>query len=261
MITSRHHDLVKQFRRLARDDDERFALIDGWHLLEEAIVSGVRIRTIAITASRDEASSLLSRAQDAGVEILQVSTKVMEAISPVRTPTGVAAIVERKSRALSELLRPSPALVVVASDMQDPGNVGALIRSTEAGGGTGVALVGSSADPWSWKGLRAAMGSTFRLPVLRTRDGESLMSSLHTASVRIMASVPRGGTDWSRVDWTAPVAILLGGEGQGLTKAMVQQADEQVSIPMTRPVESLNAAVAAALLVYEARRQRSSGGS
>jgi len=256
VITSRSHDLVKRCRSIARGD-ERLALLDGWHLLDDALGSDVRLITVAVTAPLDgTASRVLSHAASRGAEIIRVSNQVMEALSPVRTPTGVISIVERKFSDLSELWLPEPALVVVAVDMQDPGNVGALIRAAEAGGATGVALTGASADPWSWKALRAAMGSTMRCPVLRTRDSDSLIASIRARAVRLLATVPRGGTLLYRADLTKPVAILVGGEGAGLAEAIVDSADERVSIPMRAPVDSLNAAVAAALFVYEAQRQR-----
>lgn len=140
--------------------------------------------------------------------------------------------------------------------MQDPGNVGAVIRSAEAGGATGVMLAGVSADAWSWKALRSAMGSTFRLPVISAERAETLVAELRRNRVNVLASVPRAGAFMDGTDLRKPAAILIGGEGSGLPATLVQAADSRVSIPMKAPVESLNAAVAAALLVFEARRQR-----
>jgi TrmH family RNA methyltransferase len=140
--------------------------------------------------------------------------------------------------------------------MQDPGNVGGVIRSAEAGGATGVALGGTSCDPWGWKALRAAMGSTFRLPVLTVPDAASLAHDLRSAGVTLLATVPRGGTSMESADMRGGTALMIGGEGPGLTPELVRLADANVTVPMKPAVESLNAAVAAALLVYEARRQR-----
>lgn len=153
-------------------------------------------------------------------------------------------------------MTPEPALLVLAVDMQDPGNVGAIVRSAEAGGATGVALAGSTADPWGWKALRAAMGSTFRIPIVSTRDAQALCEELRSAGVAVLATVPRGGVAMASVDFRAPTALVIGGEGAGLPPELIECADARVSIPMKPPVESLNAAVAAALLVFEARRQR-----
>ena len=179
----------------------------------------------------------------------------MNAMSPVRTPAGVVALARRRCCTLPQLLAPSPALVVVAADTQDPGNVGAIVRSAEAGGASGVLFTGASSDPWNWKALRAAMGSTFRLPVFRAHD-LTWLDEFRAHQLRIVATVPRDGVDLARVDLRVPAAVLVGAEGAGLAPALITAADVRLTIPMTPPVESLNVAVATALIVYEARRQR-----
>jgi RNA methyltransferase, TrmH family len=256
-ITSRQHPLVKEYRRVARGDD-RLALIDGWHLLDEAVRARIPVDSIVVVPGSTTAATerILARASDAGTAIAHVSTGAMESLSPVQTPAGVAALVERRHATLPQLLTPSPALIVLAVDMQDPGNVGAVIRSAEAGGATGVALAGGSSDAWSWKALRAAMGSTFRLPVLVVDNAAALIGQLRGIGVTVLASVPRGGTTMHGTDMRDAVAIMIGGEGPGLPSPLIESASARVSIPMKAPLESLNAAVAAALLVYEARRQR-----
>lgn len=256
-ITSRQHTIVKTFRRVARGDRD-LAVLDGWHLLGEAIHSGTAIRTVAhVSGDRDaDARELLRRVAARHADIVEVSPAVMHALSPVRTPTGVVAIVERRTTSLPTLLTPAPALVVLAVDMQDPGNVGAAIRSAEAGGASGVIFAGVSADPWQWKALRAAMGSTLRLPTLGGVAAEAAAGALRRAGLGVLAAVPRGGTEMHAVDLRRPVAIAIGGEGGGLSQPLIALADARISIPMSPHVESLNAAVAAALFVYEARRQR-----
>ena len=261
IITSRQHAIVKTFRRVARGDD-RLALLDGPHLVSDALDTAVRIDTVAIAS--DETSTenrrLLDRARDKGASVVEVSRAVMHAMSPVRTPAGIAALIERPAISLPQLFRPPPALIVLAIDMQDPGNVGAMIRAAEAGGATGVALAGTSADAWGWKALRAAMGSTLRMPVLQGGPHEGLLDRLRAAGVTVLASVPRGGVPMYQADMRASVAIAMGGEGAGLSHDFVRAATGSVSIPMRGRAESLNVAVAAALLVYEARRQRDSEG-
>ena len=255
-ITSRQHPLVKMFRAAAVADSRR-AVLDGWHLLEDAVAAGVRLETVLISrrpASAAEAA-LLRRVERAS-DVFTVSSAVMNAASPVRTPAGVVALAERRTARWSDTLVPAPALVVVAVDIQDPGNAGAIVRSAEAGGATGVILAGASADPWSWKALRAAMGSTFRLPVVHDRDPAQALASLRGAGTNLIATVPRGGSPLYDADLRPPTALLLGGEGKGLDTAIVDAADHRIAIPMEAPVESLNVAVATGILVYEARRQR-----
>ena len=258
-ITSRQHPIVRAFKTAARGDAD--VLIDGWHLLHDASEAGLEIFTIAIIDAPQEAAnlSLLQQLSRRG-NVVTVSRAVMDALSPVRTPSGVVALATARRSTLTQVLTPSPALVVVAVDVQDPGNAGAIIRSAEAGGATGVVFTGASADPWGWKALRAAMGSTFRLPVAREPDVSHACGELQRAELRLRAAVNQGGIPLERVDLTDATALLLGGEGGGLTNDVLLLADEHVTIPMAPPVESLNVAVAAALLVYEARRQRALGG-
>jgi TrmH family RNA methyltransferase len=258
-VTSRHHRIVQAFKSAAQREGG-LALLDGWHLLHEAAGADVEITAVAISQrpsqTQDEAliDRLARRAQ-----VISVSASVMDALSPVRTPTGVVAIVQPHPAAFVQLLTPAPALVVVAIDVQDPGNAGAIVRAAEAGGATGVILAGESADPWGWKALRAAMGSTFRLPVMREPQTTAALNQLRQAHVRLLATVPRGGVAMHDADFRVAAALLLGSEGAGLAELAARDADARISIPMKRPVESLNVAVAAGILVYEAGRQRQSG--
>jgi TrmH family RNA methyltransferase len=258
-ITSRQHPLVRAFKAAARGDVE--VLIDGWHLLHEACDAGLAISTTAIVDAPEDPAhlNLLDRLSRAGT-IVTVSRAVMDALSPVRTPSGVVALATARRSVLQDVLAASPALVVVAVDVQDPGNAGAIVRSAEAGGATGVVFTGESADPWGWKALRAAMGSTFRVPVAREPQVRHACETLQRAGLRLHAAVPHGGVPIEHVDLRGAAALLLGGEGGGLTNDLLLLADTHVTIPMAAPVESLNVAVAAALLVYEARRQRLVGG-
>lgn len=256
VITSRQHPLVRAFKAAAHGSGDR-ALLDGWHLLHDAATADVEITVVAIAgeppAPRDRV--LLDRLARAA-EVVTVTPAVMDAISPVRTPAGVVALGVPRSTALPALLTPAPALVLVADQVQDPGNCGAIIRSAEAGGATGALFTGASADPWGWKALRAAMGSTFRLPVLKHGDALDACRELRRQGLHLFAAVPRGGSPLHEVDWRGPSALILGGEGGGVDETVLDAIDRRVSIPMSESVESLNVAVAAALLVYEARRQR-----
>lgn len=256
MITSRQHPIVKEFRELARGGGP-LVLLDGWHLLGEAAGAKVAVEKIAIcgppTAREQRVVDELRRS---GAEIVEVSGTVLNALSPVNAPTGVVASARRPAVNGAAILEPAPALVLAATGLQDPGNAGAIIRSAAAAGATGVVLDESSADPWGWKALRASMGSAFHVPVLRSRGIAALVDDWRAAGLRIAATVPRGGTSMHDLDFTPPTALLLGGEGAGLPDAFVESADVRVSIPMRSGIESLNAAVAAAVLLYEARRQR-----
>ncbi|HEY7443247.1 MAG TPA: RNA methyltransferase [Vicinamibacterales bacterium] len=260
-IASRQNPIVQEFRELARKrkPTETRMLIDGWHLLLEARQAGVSIERVAFTRDLLETTHIALVANElaeSGVEVFEASSTVMEALSPVRTPMGVVAIARREVAALDMAFKGAPQLMLAALDIQDPGNLGAMIRAADAAGATGIVACGASADPFGWKALRGAMGSAFRLPIARA-DLETMMRVARAARVRLVAAVPRFGQPLFETDLRAPTAFLLGTEGAGLPLGLLQQMDETVTIPMRPPVESLNVAVAAALLFYEAMRQRS----
>jgi TrmH family RNA methyltransferase len=256
VITSRQHPVVKEFRALARSAGP-LMLLDGWHLLAEAAAARVTVEKIAICGPpTTKEKAVVDRLRRSGAQVVEVSGTVLNALSPVNAPTGVVASAHIPTISSAAVLSPSPALVLAAAGLQDPGNAGAIIRSAAAAGATGVVLDELSADPWGWKALRASMGSAFHLPVVRSRALTGLITEWRRAGVRLIATVPRGGTPMYDVDFTQPSAVLLGGEGSGLPDEMMQTADETLSIPMHGAIESLNAAVAAALILYEAQRQR-----
>jgi TrmH family RNA methyltransferase len=259
VITSRQHPIVKEFRDLARGAGP-LMLLDGWHLLGEAANACVAVEKIAIcgppTATE---SAVVDRLQRSGAQVVDVSATVLNALSPVNSPTGVVATARIPLVSPASVLTPEPALILAATGLQDPGNAGAMIRSAAAAGATGVVLDDLSADPWGWKALRASMGSAFHVPVVRSRALAALIAEWRRGHIRIVATVPRGGVSMYDVDFTPPTAVLLGGEGAGLPDDLLGAADTRVSIPMHGHIESLNAAVAAALLCYEAQRQRTQG--
>jgi TrmH family RNA methyltransferase len=196
----------------------------------------------------------------ARVDVVTVTAPVMAALSPVRSSSAIVAIARRPSGEADDLYdidRAAAPLLIIACDVQDPGNLGAIVRVAEAGGASGVIAAGAGADPFAWKALRGSMGSALRLPVRRVTDPAVAAADARRHHCRIFATVPRGGRSIFDVDLRSPSAVLIGGEGPGLAQALIDDADERVTIPMQTPVESLNAATTAALVVYEARRQRS----
>jgi TrmH family RNA methyltransferase len=257
-ITSRHHPIVKEFRDAARGGD--VMLLDGWHLLTEAVDAGIVIETLAVCGPPTAAEqTVLDRARRTHARVVEVSGAVLNALSPVNSPTGVVATARKPAIEPTTLLLPAPALVLAGFGLQDPGNAGAVIRSAAAAGATGVIVDEASADPWGWKALRASMGGVFHLPVIRSRNPIGNAAEWRAAGVQLVAAVPRGGVSMHELDLTGPVAVLLGGEGPGLPDDVMAAADARLTIPMAGRVESLNVAVAAALILYEARRQRAPG--
>ena len=268
-LTRRQDPIVTRLREVARGRDAGSddVLLDGPHVVLEALRADVPLEVILATTDRLEDPSpdmrqLWSLAAASGAAIYDVTTGVMDAASPVRTPSGIVALGAWSPAALSSLWAPAPALAVGLVDVQDPGNAGAVIRCADGLDATGVAMIGSTADPGSWKSLRGAMGSTFRLPVARGGIDE-VLADARTAGVAIVATVARdsvGAIELRRVDLTRPVLLLLGNEGAGLPDDLQEDADVRVYIDMRAGLDSFNVSVTAGLLLYEARRQRQSQG-
>jgi TrmH family RNA methyltransferase len=257
LISSRLHPAVRACRDAARGGRNAPMLLDGWHLVGEALRAGVALRQVAVTGTwSGPEGRLLEEVGARGIPVLTVSARVLEAMSPVRSPGGIIALADRPRTDVRDVLRPASPLVLVGVDLQDPGNVGAAVRVAEAAGASGAVFCGVSADPWGWKALRAAMGSSLRLPVVAASDPAGLLDALHKEGLRLVATVPRDGTGFTALDYREASALVLGGEGAGLPESIIGRCDVRVSIPMQPPVESLNVAVAAGLLLYEARRQR-----
>jgi TrmH family RNA methyltransferase len=259
-ISSRQNSIVKRFRALARvktHDGE--ILLDGPHLVDEALQSGVPVTIAAFAESAlgGHTAQIAERAARAGARTLVAGDAVFQALSPVKEPSGVVAIARRPATSIDTLLARSPQLLIVLDGVQDPGNVGAVVRAAEGLGATGVIVAAGSADPFGWKAVRGAMGSTLRLPVVARAPLMDTLRAMRAAGVRIVATVPHSGRAPADVDLRRPTAILLGGEGAGLAEEVIADADERVTVPMQAPVESLNVAIAAALVLYEASRQRS----
>jgi TrmH family RNA methyltransferase len=261
-ISSRQNPIVRTFRALADDPDptgERI-LLDGAHLVRDAHAAGAVFELLVVAASKlngpTEEEQLAREFEAAAIDVVVADDKVFAAMSPVKTPSGIAAIARRKVTAPSILCGHPHAFVLAAVDIQDPGNVGALIRTAEAAGATGAFVCGASATPFSWKALRGSMGSALRLPVVAGMTAEAVMNCMADAEVRMIAAVPRGGDNLDEIDWHGQVGLFLGGEGPGLRDEVLARCSARVSIPMAVTVESLNVAVAAAVLVYAARRQR-----
>ncbi|MEE2638508.1 MAG: RNA methyltransferase [Acidobacteriota bacterium] len=258
-ITSRHNPIVARFRRALRQGPslEEPLVLEGPRLLDDAIAAGVSISLVAVStsvASLPRVSGVIRRVSPT-TDIVVVADRIMLALSPVTSPSGVVALATAVTSGVDDMVRRHPSLIVGLLGVQDPGNTGAVIRAVEAGGASGVVTV-DGANPFGWKAVRGSMGSVFRLPVVRAPSPIWIREHACLSGLRVVAAVPRGGVPLAETDLRHPSLIWLGAEGPGLTRDLVDTADDLVSIPMQDPVESLNIAVAAALVVYEAARQR-----
>jgi TrmH family RNA methyltransferase len=256
-VTSRQNELVLRFKAAARGSEAGLLLLDGTHLVADALASGLELRHVMISAAAvldEDLRPLLEQMWRDHVDVVEASAPVMSAVSPVRTASSVVALAV-PPRAGS-LFAAEPAMVVIVCDVQDPGNLGAVARVAEAAGASGLFVTGQSADPFGWKALRGSMGSALRLPIAIERTPGVAVEEARRHGCRIVATVPRDGDPLFGADLAGPIAVLIGSEGAGLGADLIRGADQRITVPMQAAVESLNAAVTAAVVLYEAHRQR-----
>jgi TrmH family RNA methyltransferase len=261
-IEGRHNPLLKQLRqafsRAQRTADGDCA-IEGLRMLEEAIRSGLRFRAVFFRESAQDRAERLLPQIGAHVETLLLPDKLFDASVPSETPQGVAALVRLKEFSLDDVLekeRLQVGPIMALAGLQDPGNLGTIIRSAEAFGSAGIILGEGTVSPLNAKAVRASAGSIFRLPVVAAAGLEDVVTRLRSKSVRLIATSSHKGTPVDQADLTGPIAAFIGSEGSGLARGLVTQMDEVVAIPHAPQVESLNAGVAGSILLYEAARQR-----
>ncbi|MHB8500693.1 MAG: TrmH family RNA methyltransferase [Candidatus Acidiferrales bacterium] len=279
VLTSRDNRWLKEFRMALRGGlptESGSVGVEGVRLVEEALRSGCSIEAVLFSDSgerhHERLAPFISRPEMA-FPVLRTTDRLFEGLADTEHPQGVAALVHPRTASLDELLRaPASAcapLLVVLAGVQDPGNVGTILRTAAAFGATGAVTAASgqsgTASPFSPKALRASAGAALHLPILPGMSLPILLTQLKIANVRTLASSVREPHDgeppvlspWE-VDWCEPVALLVGNEGAGLPEEVERSADARIRIPMASGVESLNAAAAAAVLFYEAARQRNS---
>ena len=273
MITSRDNKWLKQFRFALRGTgprDGELIGVEGPKLVEEALRSGLEAEALLVSeAGERETGRILVAAgeSETGIprsRVLRTTNKLFESVAGTDTPQGVAALFRQREWGFDDILRgpgemrENAPLVIVLAAVQDPGNVGTILRSAEAFGATGAVATRGTADPWSPKALRASAGSALRLPVLRGMAIPTLLAQFKIAKVKICAATSAPGNRATEADLREPSAIFVGNESSGVPDEVERIADAIISIPMTAGVESLNAGVAATLVLYEAARQRMS---
>jgi TrmH family RNA methyltransferase len=238
--------------------------IEGPKLIEEALRAGLRVKTIFLAQGPDR---VLDRASEQTLEalslpqeteILHLPKKLLDQALATETPQSIAALIEPPKWTWEQLLtsrRNSAAFVIVLASLQDPGNLGTILRSAEAFGATGVVSLPGTVSAWNAKAVRASAGSVFRVPLIAA-EIEDCIPRLHGAGLAIFAALSQGAQQAHSADFARPVALIIGNEGNGVPGALAARADSTITIPFPGPVESLNAAVAASVLLYEASRQR-----
>jgi RNA methyltransferase, TrmH family len=229
--------------------------IEGPHLVEEVLRAGLRVVAIFVAHGSEKLLDELHAPPQ--TEILRLPKKLLDSALTTETPQPIAALVEPPKWSWEKILvrnQKNPLIVVLAS-VQDPGNLGTIIRTAEAFGATGIVCLPGTVSAWNPKAVRASAGSVFRVPLLAASERKCL-EQLREQGVRILASTARAAQPTDLVDMAGPVALVIGNEGNGVADDLIAKADAKVTIPCPGPVESLNAAVAASVLLYEAARQR-----
>src|SRR5271165_4259604 len=262
-IEGRHNPLVKQLRQAfsrAELTETGDCAIEGLRILEEAIRSGLRFSAVFFRESTPDRAERLLPQIGAQVETLLLPDKLFDSLVPSESPQGVAALVRLREFSLADVMeRLQVGPIIVLAGLQDPGNLGTILRSSEAFGSAGVVLGEGTVSPFNSKVIRVSAGWVFRLPVIigKTAGGlEEISAKLRAQSVRLIATSSHKGTPLDQANLTGPAAVFVGSEGSGLPRAVLAQADELIAIPHMPQVESLNAGVAGSIVLYEAARQR-----
>jgi TrmH family RNA methyltransferase len=266
---------VQRLRRLLARRDVRQAegrfVLEGVKLLEEASLSRTRLEEVYVAAGWERACSpglaarlqgLLERLQRQGAEVSELAPGVLQRVADSVAPQPVLAVAEVPVGTFAGLLGSQPKVVVVSASVQDPGNLGTLVRTAWAAGADALVSCPGTADPWGPKAVRASAGGVFHLPVVAAPSTEEALSALASCGLVRLAAVAQGGEDYALADLARPVALVVGNESAGLPLAGLSgHIDGLVSVPMPGGAESLNVAAAAAVVLFEAARQRSGRGA
>jgi RNA methyltransferase, TrmH family len=257
-IEGRHNSLLKELR-LAFHRGELTAsgecAVEGFRIIEEAIRSGLKLRAIFVSESGRERAARLLPQVAAQVETVLVPDKLFASIVPSETPQGFAALVRVTTHKLDQILESSeqgPLLVI--GGIQDPGNLGTILRSAEAFGTRGILLGEGTVSVYNSKVVRASAGSIFRIPLARV-ELKTAISAMRSRDIRLLATSSHKGTALTEVDLSGAPAIFIGNEGAGIDKKLLSEMDELIMIPHSPRVESLNAGIAASIVLYEAARK------
>jgi TrmH family RNA methyltransferase len=260
-ITSRDNSLLRHARKVRDGKVHESIFVEGLRLCEEALRSNLKIETVIYSehiARKDRAANLISELESVAAKSGTLSEKLLESISYTKTPQGIVVLAARPQLTETQFkaTQSTNPLLVVLHGINNPVNVGAILRTGEAAGATGVIATKGTCDPFSPKSLRGAMGATFRLPIWTDADFQEVIDWCRTHKIQTASAVAKATRSYVDFDWRAPTALVMGPESAGLSEKEVAATDESLRIPMQGSTESLNVAVAAGVLLYEAYRQR-----
>lgn len=264
VIVSPNNKLIKEVASLKHKkyrDELGLFVAEGVRLVEECAASAWPVHVCIYTeaaAARDRARRVLDRLAAARCRLVAVPETVYNKLSDTEQPQGIMAVLKKQQASLAQMTAPGGKvpLLVVLDGIQDPGNAGTIIRTADAAGCTGVITLKGATDIYAGKTVRAAMGSLFHLPVWEGAAAGELITALKAANIGILATALEKAATYYQADLKQPVAVILGNEGQGVSRELIDKADGCLTIPLVGEAESLNVAVAAGVILYEAVRQR-----
>jgi len=258
-VEGRHNALVKELRAAFAHSEltpDGYCAIEGMRIVEEAIRSGLKFKAVFFRESADNRAERLLPQMAAHVETLLLPDKLFASAVPSENPQGVAALVRCKQFKLEDVLANSHSGPLLAiAGVQDPGNLGTILRSAEAFGAGSVLLGEGTVSPFNSKVIRASAGSAFRLPMVQVKLAD-ILDAMRERGLRLIATSSHKGTPLDQADLSVPLAVFIGSEGAGLPRDLLAEMTETVAIPHSPNVESLNAGVAASILLYEIARQK-----
>lgn len=253
-ISSLQNEKIKYLRSLYikkyRQREERVVL-EGIRLIEEALLAGAEVEDIFVTPdlTLQEDGRFKELMEERNINLHRVEAGLMEKISDTKTPQGILAIARKPGRYVSELETAGDARFLILDRVQDPGNLGTIIRTAAGAGYSGVILCKGTVDPFNVKALRASMGGVFRIPLYFGREGE-IIENLQRMNIKFYAADTRGASDYFQISYETPLALIIGNEAHGVSERFLKTADAVVKIPLPGGIESLNVAVATGILLY-----------
>lgn len=254
MITSASNSQVRNIINLLKKSGERkrhgLFVIEGIRMFREVPPESVQSVYVSESFAKEHGEALC------GLCFETVKDSVFEHMSDTCTPQGILASVRMPEYTLEDILRAANPLIIVLENIQDPGNLGTIVRTAEGAGASGIIMSKDTADIYNPKTVRSTMGSVYRLPFIYAEDICAAVRDLGKMGIKTCAAHLEGSQEYYNIDYTGPAAVLIGNEGNGLTEKLTAAAQSRIRIPMEGKLESLNAAVSAAVILYEAARQR-----
>ena len=260
MITSTSNARVKRLVNLKKKkkarDEERVFLVEGIRMFREVPTDQLEEVYVSESFYKKEKDKVEAVLQGTGIRPEELSDTVYAYASDTKTPQGVLCVVRQMEYPLEKVITGQCPMIMVLEHLQDPGNLGTILRTAEGAGVTGIVMDRECVDIYNPKTIRSTMGSIYRMPFCYVEDLKAAIGSLKEAGIGVYAAHLDGRHDYDEEDYGRPCAFLIGNEGNGLSQETAELADIYIKIPMEGQVESLNAAIAASVLMFEAGRQR-----